>query len=121
MVSAPAKRRQVEYAKVGGLSERKACALMKVSRSALHYESRMQKKDAPALMAMSILSAQYPRYGYRRIQVFLERQGLRMSTDRAWRLWRKAGLQVPRKRPRKRIALSRPRPQAPLAAGQVWA
>ena len=44
-----------------------------------------------------------------------------MSTDRAWRLLRKAGLQVPRKRPRKRIALSRPRPQAPLAAGQVWA
>ncbi|MFW2463091.1 hypothetical protein ACN4GH_26415, partial [Burkholderia pseudomallei] len=25
--------------------------------------------------AMSILSAQYPRYGYRRIQIFLERQG----------------------------------------------
>lgn len=28
---------------------------------------------------------------------------------------------MPRKRPRKRIALSRPRLQAPLAAGQVWA
>ena len=81
----------------------------------------MQKKDAPALAAMSILSAQYPRYGYRRIQVFLERQGQRMSTDRAWRLWRKAGLQVPRKRSRKRIVLSRPRPQSPIAAGQVWA
>lgn len=81
----------------------------------------MQKKDAPALAAMSILSAQYPRYGYRRIQVFLERQGQRMSTDRAWRLWRKARLQVPRKRSRKRIALSRPRPQSPIAAGQVWA
>ncbi len=121
MVSAPARRRQVEYAKVGGLSERKACALMSVSRSTLHYESRMQKKDAPALAAMSILSAQYPRYGYRRIQVFLERQGQRMSTDRAWRLWRKARLQVPRKRSRKRIALSRPRPQSPIAAGQVWA
>ncbi len=121
MVSAPARRRQVEYAKIGGLSERKACALMSVSRSTLHYESRMQKKDAPALAAMSILSAQYPRYGYRRIQVFLERQGQRMSTDRAWRLWRKAGLQVPRKRSRKRIVLSRPRPQSPIAAGQVWA
>lgn len=121
MVSAPARRRQVEYAKVRGLSERKACALMRTARSALHYESRMQHKDAPALAAMSILSAQYPRYGYRRIQVFLERQGQRMSADRVWRLWRKAGLQVPRKRPRKRIALSRPRPQSPIAAGQVWA
>jgi putative transposase len=29
--------------------------------------------------------------------------------------------QVPRKRSRRRVALARPRPQAPLAAGQVWA
>lgn len=73
------------------------------------------------MAAMSILSAQYPRYGYRRIHVFLERQGHRMSVDRAWRLWQKGGLQVPKKRSRKRVALARPRPQAPLAAGQVWA
>lgn len=121
MVSAPARRQQVGYARVRGVSERRACALMSVARSALHYESRLIKKDAPALAAMSILSVQYPRYGYRRIHVFLERQGHRMSIDRAWRLWRKGGLQVPRKRSRKRVALARPRPQAPLAAGQVWA
>lgn len=65
---------------------------MSVARSALHYTSRMRQKDAPALAAMSILSAQYPRYGYRRIHVFLERQGYRMSTDRVWRLWRQAEL-----------------------------
>lgn len=121
MVSAPARRQQVAYAKHRGVSERRACALMSTARSALHYESRLIEKDAPALAAMSILSAQYPRYGYRRIHVFLERQGHRMSIDRAWRLWRKSGLQVPRKRSRKRVALARPRPQAPLAAGQVWA
>ena len=121
MVSAPARRQQVAYARTRGVSERRACALMSVARSALHYESRLIKKDAAALAAMSILSAQYPRYGYRRIHVFLERQGHRMSIDRAWRLWQKGGLQVPRKRSRKRVALARPRPQAPLAAGQVWA
>lgn len=121
MVSAPARRQQVAYARTRGVSERRACALMSVARSALHYESRLIKKDAAALAAMSLLSAQYPRYGYRRIHVFLERQGHRMSIDRAWRLWQKGGLQVPRKRSRKRVALARPRPQAPLAAGQVWA
>jgi putative transposase len=118
MVSAPARRRQVEYAKVRGLSTRRACALMSVARSALRYESRLRQKDAPALAAMTILSAQYPRYGYRRIQVFLERQGHRMSADRTWRLWRQAGLQVPRKRSRKRIALARPRPQSPTQPGR---
>jgi putative transposase len=121
MVGAPARRRQVEFAKVRGLSERRACALMSVARSAVRYQSRMQQKDAPALAAMSILSAQYPRYGYRRIQVFLERQGHAMSADRAWRLWRQAGLQVPKKRTRRRVATGRPRPQPPTGARQVWA
>ncbi len=37
------------------------------------------------------------------------------------RLWRKAGVQVPRKRLKKRIALSRPRRHSRIAAGQVWA
>ena len=48
---------------------------MSVSRSTLSYESKVALKDAPVLKAMHELAAQYPRYGYRRIQVFLERQG----------------------------------------------
>lgn len=69
---------------------------------------------------MTALSAQYPRYGYRRIRIFLGRDGHRMSAGRAWRLWRAAGLQVPRKRPRKRVSASRPRPGAPSGPNQVW-
>jgi putative transposase len=92
-----------------------------VSRSTLGYESRLAKKDAPVLTAMRELSGQYPRYGYRRIQVFLARQGHVMSPDRTHRLWRQAGLQVPKKRPRRRVAASRPRPLAPTGIGEVWA
>jgi putative transposase len=94
---------------------------MSVARSALRYQSRLAVKDAPVLAHMRELSAQYPRFGYRRIQVFLERRGYVMSPDRAHRLWRCAGLQVPRKRPRRRIAGSRPRPLAPTGAGEMWA
>src|ERR1043165_8906056 len=68
---------------------------------------------------MTELSAQYPRYGYRRIRVFLGRDGHPMSPGRAHRLWRGARLQVPRKRGRKRIASGRPRPKAPTGANQV--
>jgi len=121
VVSAPARRQQVAYARTRGLSERRACALMSVARSALHYESKLAVRDAPVLAAMSILSAQYPRYGYRRIQIFLGRQGHEMSADRAWRLWRLAGLQVPRKRARRRVSVRRPRPQPATAARHVWA
>jgi putative transposase len=70
---------------------------------------------------MRELAAQYPRYGYRRIQVFLARRGHAMSPDRAHRIWRQYGLQVPKKRPRRRAATSRPRPLPALGANQVWA
>ena len=66
------------------------------------------------------LSAQYPRYGYRRIAIFLDRDGFKMSFGRAHRLWRQAKLQVPKKRPRKRISSGPPRPNAPTRANQVW-
>ena len=69
---------------------------------------------------MKELAAQYPRFGYRRIRVFLGRDGYCMSPGRAHRLWRAAGLQVPRKRPRKRVAAACPRPQAPCGPNQVW-
>jgi putative transposase len=69
---------------------------------------------------MGELARVYPRYGDRRIQVFLGRDGHAMSAGRAYRLWRAAGLQVPRKRPRRRLASGRPRPQAPTGANQVW-
>jgi putative transposase len=117
MVGAPVRRCQVAYAKQRGLSVRRACALMSVARSALRYESRLVKRDAPTIVVMQELAAQYPRYGYRRIQVFLERQGHRMSAGRAYRLWRQCGLQVTRNRPRRRIASGRPRP---LPATGEW-
>jgi putative transposase len=94
---------------------------LSVARSALAYSSRLELRDRPVVDAMRELAGRYPRYGYRRIQVFLARQGFPMSADRAYRLWRQAGLQVPRKRPRRRVARGWPRPTPPTAANHVWA
>ena len=44
-----------------------------------------------------------------------------MGPDRAHRLWRRAGLQLPRRRPRRRVAASRPRALPPTGPNQVWA
>ena len=44
-----------------------------------------------------------------------------ISPDRTHRLWRQAGLQVPRRRPRRRVATGRPRPLPPTARNHVWA
>lgn len=121
MVSAPVRRAQVALARGRGLSARRACALVRTARSGLRYASRREAQDAPALACLRSIAAQYPRYGYRFASVFAARLGHPMSHDRAYRLWRHAGLQVPRKRPRRRVAASRSRPQAPSGPGHVWA
>jgi putative transposase len=121
MVSATVRRQQVAYVRERGVSIRRACALLSVARSTLGYESVLAKRDAPVSAVMRELAEQYPRFGYRRIRVFLGRRGMAMSADRAHRIWRRAGLQVPRRRPRRRIATGRPRPLAPSRANEVWA
>jgi putative transposase len=121
MVSPRGRREQVSFLRERGLSQRRACGLLDVPRSTLGYRLRQPGKDAAPLAAMHRLSAQYPRYGYRRIRIFLRREGLAMGINRARRLWLQAGLGLPRKRPRRRIAASRPRPLPPRAANHVWA
>jgi putative transposase len=121
MVSAHQRREQVAYARNRGLSCRRSCALLRVARSSLRYESRKVKKDAVVRERMRALARQYPRYGYRFIRTFLLREGHSMGIDRAHRLWRAERLQVPRCKPRRRIATSRPRPLPATGVNQVWA
>ena len=121
MVSARVRREQVAFVEARGLSRRRACALLSVARSTVGYQSRLVVKDAPVVAAMRTLAGQYPRAGYRTVLIFLERQQHVLSADRAYRIWRQAGLQVPRRRPRRRVATGRPRPLPPTAINHVWA
>ena len=81
MVGARVRRQQVAYAVGRGLSSRRACALLSVARSTLGYQSRLAAKDTPVLTTMRDLAGQYPRYGYRRIRIFLQRAGHAMSAE----------------------------------------
>ena len=70
---------------------------------------------------MKELAARYPRFGYRRIQVYLERDGFVMNGKRMHRLWRTAKLQLPKKRPRRRVrGTARDVPEAPVTSNEVW-
>ena len=104
-----------------GHSQRQACELMELPRSMLRYCPVRAERDVPALGAMRRIAATYPRYGYRRVRIFLRREGHPMGVHRAHRLWRVAGLQLPRRRPRRRVASSRPRPLPAMGPNQVWA
>lgn len=121
MVSAQARRRQVAFATQRGLSQRRACALLSVARSTLGYASKLEKKDMSVSQRITELATENPRFGYRRIQVLLERENFSMSRDRMCRLWRKGQHQVRRKRRRRRNKASKPRPQVATRRNHVWA
>jgi len=52
--------------------------------SAISYRLRMPGRDAPPIAVMRELAGRYPRYRHRRIQVFLERHGHAISSDRTY-------------------------------------
>nr|CBA28180.1 hypothetical protein Csp_A05990 [Curvibacter putative symbiont of Hydra magnipapillata] len=118
MVNAQARLEQARYAVQHGLSQQRACALMRAARSGLYYDLRMPVKDVPVVEAMIDLSWQFPRFGARRINVFLSRQGMKISKDRVWSA---AGLQVPPRKKRGRdVARTSPWPMSPLGGNLVW-
>lgn len=119
MVSAPARRALVPGMVERGISARRACSLLRVSRSTLGYEAKMPQKDAPVIERLRHDVALYPRFGYRRIHVYLEREGLQLGRDRMLRLWQQAGLQVPKKRSRRRVSAAQPRPLPAIGPNQV--
>ena len=120
MVGARVRRQQDAYAQSRGLSSRRACALLSVARSSVAYVSKLAARDAPIITAMGELAGQYPRYGYRKIRIFLGRGGYTLSPKRTYHLWRHAGLQVPKRRPPVGWP-SRPQPLPATGPNQVWA
>ena len=66
------------------------------------------------------IAARKRRYGYRRVYLRLRREAWKVNRKRVYRLYREAGLAVPR-RQRKRIALvdRKPLPK-PVAANLSW-
>ena len=103
-----------------GLSQAKACALACVARSKIYYQSRIDESDKPILARLKDLAMKNPRFGYRRIHALLAREGLELNLKKVYRIWIKAGLALPRRRPRKRIRKGLKRPLEVNAKNQVW-
>ena len=90
------------------VSERRACRVVDQPRSSQRYLSTKADKDAALTQMIVALSAQNPRYGYRRVWALLRREGWEVNKKRVHRLWREADLKVPagRRRKRQRLASS---------------
>ena len=61
------------------------------------------REDEDALTAAIVsLASQYGRYGYRRITALLHHAGWEVNHKRVERIWRREGLKVPQKQPKRR-------------------
>jgi putative transposase len=104
-----------------GSSERKVCKVLSWPRTSVRYR-RKRGTDAAARAALKALSAEHPRYGYRRAHAMLRRTPLRLARKTVQRLWREEKLQVPRRRKLKPVThIVRTPMEAPSRPNQGWA
>jgi putative transposase len=87
---------------VFSVSERRACAVLDQSRSSQRYESSPRDDEAALCRRMRELVKQRPRFGYHSIGRLLREEGWDASATRVYRLWRREGLKVPKKRRKRR-------------------
>jgi transposase InsO family protein len=105
------------------ISERFACKVLGQHRSTQRKVPK-GRADEEALTADIVrLASRYGRYGYRRITAMLRSEGWTVNAKRVERIWRREGLKVPQKQPKKgRLWLNdgscvRLRPERP---NHVW-
>ena len=97
MVTPDAKRTAVAHAcTVHAVSQRRACLALKIDRSTVRYTS-IRPDDALLREAMKAVAGERRRFGYRRIHIMLDRQGIVMNQKKPRRLYREEKLQARRR------------------------
>jgi putative transposase len=79
-----------------------------------------RRGDEPVRARLRTLAGERRRFGYRRLGILLEREGMRMNHKKLYRLYREEGLAVRRRRGRKRATGTRAPLAVPQAPDQRW-
>jgi len=113
MVSPIARREAVGWLQTRGTSLRRSCRVIGLSTATWRYQRQTTATNARVLARLHAHAAERARFGYRRLHVLLEREGIVVNHKRVHRLYRAAGLQVRRRRRKhltraERVPLPRP-------------
>ena len=84
-----------------GVSERRACRVLGQHRSTQRHVPRGREDEERLVEDMIELARLYGRYGYRRVAALLRDAGWSVSDGRVERLWKREGLKVPPKQPKR--------------------
>lgn len=105
---------------VTGISQRKACVLVGMSRSTLCYRSEKRDADNALQGRLLELAAERKRFGYRRLHALLRREGHEANHKRIYRLYSAANLAVKRRKKRRGLEVDRGPLGVPSEVNQVW-
>ena len=83
------------------MSERRACAALGHYRSTQRRAPKTPDDEAALVADIVELARTYGRYGYRRINALLRAAGWLVNVKRVERIWRREGLKVPMKQPKR--------------------
>ena len=83
------------------ISERRACAALGQHRSTQRKIPRGRADEERLTADLVELARQYGRYGYRKIAALLRRAGWLVNDKRVERIWRREGLKVPIRQPKR--------------------
>ena len=84
-----------------GLSERQACRIVGQPRGTQRYIPARKPDEDELTHHIIDLASEYGRYGYRRVTALLNESGIEVGKDRVQRIWRREGLKVPQKQPKR--------------------
>ena len=102
-----------------GLSERRACSIIGISRRVMRYRSR-RPDDSAIRVRLRELASERRRFGFRRLGILLGREGIVMNRKKLLRLYREEKLTVRRRGGRKRALGTRAPMLIPEAPNQRW-
>ena len=83
------------------VSERRACTVLCQPRATQRLKPYVPEDEAPLVSRIIELAEKYGRYGYRMITGLLREEGWKVNHKRVERLWRREGLKVPKKQPKR--------------------
>ena len=83
------------------LSERTACRIVGQPRGTQRYVPTLKPDEDALTRNIVYLASEYGRYGYRRVTALLNDVGIEVGKDRVQRIWRREGLKVPKKQPKR--------------------
>ena len=113
------RHKAVTICKDFGLSELRSCTLVGAPRSTVRYRS-VRPTETALRRRMHELADQHRRFGHPRLPVLLRREGFGANHKKTHRLYVEEGLQVRKRKRRRRSAIARQPLVLPSRSGQIW-